>query len=107
MPSWSRSSPDQLFEGLPPCFRKMRWASAWVGKLEQLQSLASQAYSRPSLAGGAVTAAAGGGTAPGPETEKERTGGSSMPFGATPVCPCKRSKKPAPAIVAVPDTAVK
>lgn len=33
---------------------------------------------------------------------KRRTGWSSIPFGATPVCPCRKSKKPIPRIVALP-----
>jgi hypothetical protein len=33
---------------------------------------------------------------------KPTTGCSTIPFGATPLCPCWKSKKPTPVIVAVP-----
>ena len=44
----------------------------------------------------------GGGAGPPATSAKPRTGCSSTPFGATPVCPCRKSKKPTPASVAVP-----
>ena len=53
-------------------------------------------------------AALGTGAAPeADDAAKERTGCSSMAFGATPVCPCLKSKKPTPVSVAVPEIIVK
>src|SRR2546428_5277950 len=81
----------------------MRCASACVGKSEQLQSSASQEYSKVVFGGGWIVLIG----AADPVTENDSTGCNSIALGATPVWPCLKSKKPTPVRVTVPEIVVK